>query len=140
MQLEPYMVKRLQYIDPKLDARWLPGIQRWGVFRVCRRLTDPVYFDGMALRAVVPWPIRIMVVKNKDGSFRPFDHRVLDNLVYFDIYRFKKPTDLTDEIDGHNERLDDKWNHYMNDMNKVGAKAIWDRIHGKKSVDMGANL
>ena len=69
------IVRRVQQIDPRLTIRWMPHKERWGIYR--RTLSESrTYHQDILVR----------VVKNEDGSYRPLDSRVLDDLRRADMH------------------------------------------------------
>lgn len=138
---DPVFVKRLKALDPKLEARWMPRFQRWGIFRQSRHLSDPFMLDGMWLRIVEDLPVQIYTCETDKGGFRQLGSWDLKHLREIDLWRLRNAAnDLLRRLDASNDRRRKSEEAYMDDLNKEGVNTLWNRIHEKKTVDIGAKL
>jgi len=134
-----HFVRLMREIDPKLEARWSASLQRWVIYRRVRDTGHAVCEDGTKVGYLKDRFAEIMVVKNDDGSYRPLDERTIRELRYCDAWRLRRPGyEIERRIDLANEKVKENQEKKMDELNLEGSKTLWDRVHEKKFVDLGA--
>lgn len=71
--------RRLKAYDSKLSVRWMPSKERWGIYRTVASKGN--LYDRDVL---------VKTVRNEDGSYRPLDARVLEELRAGDWHRLSR--------------------------------------------------
>ena len=84
--------KRLKDYDRKLSVRWVPRRERWGIYRAVPS-ANRLYERN----------VLIMLVQNKDNSYRPLDGRTLFHLRSIDNH-IRSEREILREIEEHNDK------------------------------------
>jgi len=100
------LVRQLKAYDDKLSVRWIPRLQRWGIYRqVSRGLYDK--------------DILVMIVRGPGNSFRPLDGRVLRHLQQMDGH-VRGANTIADELIASTEKAQaTKAKQYKRDVDAI---------------------
>jgi len=121
-QIEPAVERNLELLDPELFPRWNVTNERWEVWR--RSPTSPKY---------------IMVVQDVDGSYLPFDNRVLQKLFVIDTAKYSNKWDFIRSLHLEDEKLYKKKRREQDEYIRACHRDMSPFLRGRKSISFGSS-
>lgn len=117
---------RLKDYDRKLSVRWMPRKERWGIYR---SVPSP---NRLYERDVL-----IMLVQNKDESYRPLDSRTLLHLKRVDNH-IRSHREIMREIDEHNEKKAEAQERAVSNDIEAITREIAPQVKKEMEADSGS--
>ena len=119
-------VRELKRLDAKLSVRWLPGRERWGIYR-----------EVEAPSRLYSRNVLVKTVEGPGRSYRPLDQRTLDELRWGDVHT--RGRRIFDELITRHERAQQAKMDQMHDDHVQIAKEIAPVALRAMEEDFGAN-